>query len=53
MIFRQNLTMVESVESLKPVGPVMDGPSVPTQGGKKKVHDVAFNGKHLLSQLLN
>ena len=28
MIFRQNLTIVESVKSLKPVGPVMDGPSV-------------------------
>ena len=28
MIFRQNLTIVESVKSLKPVGPVIDGPSV-------------------------
>jgi hypothetical protein len=28
MIFRQNLTIVESVKSLKAVGPVMDGPSV-------------------------
>jgi hypothetical protein len=27
MIFRQNLTIVESVKSLKAVAPVMDGPS--------------------------